>query len=308
MECKTPLYDLPSNAWNYAFGVLFGVISVFGAVENCLVLLTLYKFKPLHRMSNRILSSLATSDFLASSILAPVFVAQLLKEELSTHCRLEMLRRFLSTFFIGASVFTLGLISYDRCLHLTKLQDYNMTIRKSNIFIFFCWFIPFLIPFLKVVGETESLYYAAVIILLVISLTVMSGCYILIIWALHKHGKLQTDKIMTKKSKGRRLRAGRTVVIILSCFMLMVLPVNVHLMTSILDKNKSRSEVAVGYIIQMALCLLNSVVNPIIYYFRTPNLKLCLKKLVGIRPRDNTWEEGSQIHYKSTKIRTTTEL
>ena len=57
--------------------------------------------------------------------------------------------RYLSSILLGSSLFTVGFISYDRCLHLVRLNQYNMPRWKMIPVLLLCWLVPIIIPLFR---------------------------------------------------------------------------------------------------------------------------------------------------------------
>lgn len=284
MYCNTTLNNLSTKEWKYGFGALFICVSIIGTLENIFLLITIYKEKLYHEISNIILLSLSFSDFLACFILSPIFALQLFHQKLITNCQVDAVRRFLSAVLIAASAFTLGVISYDRYLHLTKLQYYNLTTRKACVLLFCCWFAAVCIPCLRLLDQSEIMYSVSVVFSALVVFLVIIFCYVMILVGLYKRKcDLKNSKELAKNASQASIRAGRTVIILLVCFALMVFPIMIPFVFTLVGKSTSDSAYAISYIIIMALCLLNSNVNPIIYFLRTPKLKNSLKAYIKRR-------------------------
>lgn len=265
---------LPTN-WQTFFGVLIAIFSFLATIENGIVLITIFNYQVLHTTTNKILSSLAMSDFLTGATVGLLFALQLLDSRYVGDATIDMLRRYLSTFLIGASIFTLGFISYDRSLHLRLLNNYKLSRKKLYATLFVCWLIPLLIPLLRKVDDSETAYSATIVTVAGIIFVGIISCYCLIISALR-----QQHKLTNITYRGER-RAVQTVFMILTIFAITILPICIHHTLNVC-KALPKEKLAKSYIIGMFLCIMNSAINPIIYYFRTPYLKMHVQRLMGI--------------------------
>lgn len=264
-QYTTILVYLPDN-WKKIFGVLMAFVSFLATVENGVVLITIFKYQALHTTSNKILSSLAMSDFLIGVTVALILSLQMLNPMYIAHATLDMLRRYLSTFLIGASLFNLGFISYDRSLHLRLLNNYNLSKKKLYVLLFLCWSIPFFIPLLRKVDDSETAYSTIIVFVVGIIFVGMICCYGLIIFALRKHQ--ETANINCNNER----RSVKTVLMILTLYVISIIPICIYHALNF-SKALSREELAKAYIMVMFLCVMNSTINPFIYYLRTPDLK-----------------------------------
>ena len=94
--------------------------------------------------------------------------------------------------------------------------------------------------------------------------------------------------------KGER-KAVKTVFVILTVFVLTVIPVIIHNALNV-SQAMDEEKLAKSYIIGMMLCVANSAINPVIYYFRTPYLKKHIKRLLGIWRNPDIDSEGKKEH------------
>ena len=261
------------------------IISFAATVENALVLLTLHKYKELHTPSNKILASLAVTDFLTGITIALLFSLQLLNDQLTHQCIIELVRRYLSSLLVGASVLTIGFISYDRYKNMPKINP-RMKKRKLRIGIFLCWAIPALIPFLRFVTKSEDVYSAIIVVIDIIILMIISMCYAILIYTIRNHNKKMIARYGNMANDIKRMKnerkAAKVVLTIITFFVVMIIPICVHLALA-LSKKFNKNFLAKSYIIGMTLCILNSAVNPIIYYAKRPQLRRRFLNLVKLR-------------------------
>lgn len=281
------LLSILPNDWKLVFGILMGVISIIAIIENAIVLATMFYYQVLHTNTNKILSSLALSDFLTAASVGTLFTLQLLDENSIQNTLLNNVRRYLSTMLIGASVFTLAFISYDRSLHLRLLNRYKMTRKKLFICLCICWIIPALIPILRKVDDSESAYSAVIVLFATLVLFGIMFCYGIIFNALRVQQKLAAITYKCER------RAAKTVFIILTVFSVTIIPICIHHSLNI-SQALPPWLLARTYIIGMTLCVASSTINPVIYYFRTPYLKTHIMRLLGIwNANMNSFTENS---------------
>lgn len=284
LVCNTTLSYLPDGIWKPTFGILCVLVSLLATCENAVVIIIIYKNKILQTPSNKILLSLAVSNFLTGTILAPLYVVQLLDEQIIRLCMVDLVRRYLSAVLLGSALFTVGFISYDRCLHLLYLKSYKMSKRKMMSILLLCWFIPILVPLLRYIGENESIYAIIVIILGSVMLTVVVISYIALLVALHNHTK-HTDNKMFRTHMSNERRTGRTVIIIVSISFFVGVPLLIYF-GMLLGGERDVVVLSKTYVIVMILSMLNAVLKPLVYCYRTPLLRKYSKKLFGINQRN----------------------
>ena len=277
MLCNT---TLPSMTWNYAMGGLSIFAGATALLENTVALFILFWYRNLHTLSNKLLISLAISDLFVGLTIAPIQAMQLLSSQLHYNCKLDEIRRYLGTLLIGASALSIGAISYDRYLHMSKLTNYNMYMssRKIGILCFFSWSIPAIIPFLRFLDKSENSYGIVIIVFLVTILATIVSCYLLIIIGLRKASSSMNS--VSEASLQRQVKAMKTVIVIITCFIITILPICVYLVINMVVDNISPPALTDIYLVVMTIATLNSSLNPVIYYLRDPYFKSNTKKLL----------------------------
>ena len=143
----------------YIYGYLFAISAFIAAVVNTIALIVLWM--PQHRSkSNRILTSLVISDMLTGYVLFPLNSYEVLGTKSNMMCTIDIVRAFLAVFLAGSSVLTLGFISFERYILLTKYGRYDKIITRRNItfVLMFSWLFPGLTPFIRYVHEIPYLF------------------------------------------------------------------------------------------------------------------------------------------------------
>ena len=256
-------------------------VCLIGTLENVILLAVLCKYSVLRSRTNTILASLVTSDFLTATVLAPLHAVQLLSDDMLHQFSLDQLRRYLSILLIGASTFTLGFISYDRCLHLLKLHNYNL--RRSTLYsvLCVCWLLPVFLPLLRLVDDKEKLYSSVVVLLGLIVLVEIVVAYVILLVVLTRH-KQRCCKVLGQQFRMQKERyTGVTVVITVTFYLTMLLPI-IATLTMTAAGFTDKSVLCRNYVISMCLAISNSVINPVIYCYRTAAFRKHVKKLTKV--------------------------
>ena len=271
---------LPALYWKPVVGSLVVTVSILATFENTLILLVFYKYPILRTKSNNILISMSTADLFTGIILGPLYSSLLLGKQLVGNCVSNEARRYFATLFLGASALSVGMLSIDRSLHLRRLQNYTMVNKSLYVGLFLSWFLPLAVPLIALVDT--KVYSAVLFILGVCSVVVVIVSYVVLVIALKKYRSDANERlkqIYLKREKG----AGITVLIIISCYVLMLLPLLLEqLLYSVkYFENRDKSEQAKVAIVSHLLCMCNSVVNPVIYVSRIPDIRKHLIRLVS---------------------------
>ncbi|XP_065644264.1 tachykinin-like peptides receptor 86C [Hydra vulgaris] len=301
MNCNSTLSNLDSKLLKICFGVSFVTLAIAGSITNAIVLVTQRKFKVLHTVTNQILAHLAITDFLLAVLIPPLFLLQLFFESLETNCKVETLRRFLTSFLIGVSGGIIAIISYDRYLHLKRLCNYKLTKKKLRYLSSFCLVLSFTISSLRFAKESQKVYSTAVLLFLLFVFISIIFCYSLIGWALYQHSKI-TKLNLNYENKTVHRRACKTAILIVTSFSVTVIPL-AWFQIQTLSEHKKNKDLALGYTLGILMVLFNTVINPIIYYYRTPKLRQCLKQTLHLKDRKPKQKmSNTSFQYNTTQV------
>ena len=258
-----PNYTVSSYA--QSLGILFAFTSFMTIFLNGVVLITLYKYAVLHTNSNKILASLATTDFLTGAI-APIYTILIFDRQL-IYGNAEHLLVALSHGLILVSALTMAFISIDRYMHITKLTNYQLQDRTSYVGILVCWAIPGVTTAVgRIFNEIGDILFT---IEMTFAFLVIVGFYTDLIRAVHKYTREHSHELNDNYVKNER-RGAHTIIIIATCFILMnFMIVFGPFLTYTIDRNITKPLFHFAFF----LCISNSVVNPLVYSFRTQVLK-----------------------------------
>lgn len=260
--------------WKILFSALYALISIFGSIANFVVLWTLYKFHVLHTKSNKLLAALALTDLLTAMIVAPMIVVQLQNNNSSVLNRIYQTRTFLSTVLLLASDYITAFISFDRCLHIIKLTEYNMENKTLYFVLTLCWLFPVLTSLLIPAGLGQLFVYVVNGEVLVI-LLILALFYTTLLITLHRYTS-QNESILNDSYIRDQTRTAKTIVIIVTLYIFMRVPILVSFFVIMVHPHNLDFNTEF-YIICYMLCISNSLMNPVIYGYRT--LREYIRKL-----------------------------
>jgi len=258
-----------NETFRQALGFVLAVSSVMSTIENAIVFVVLIKYRVLHTPSNAILLSLAAANFLTGFCVSPLYALEWLGI-IRARIKLVMAtRESLIRIFFGITSITMAFISYDRYLHIRRLQHYKMSKKFLCMGLIICWFAPIAISslYLPVVHFKRFAVYVE-IVSMVFSLTILAAIIIPyggILVVLRRHTNLLSGDLAARIAfTENQRRAGRTVAIIVTVYLLMNGPaiINEVIMYSY------ELDMICGFLV-----MANSSVNPIIYFYQTPTLK-----------------------------------
>eukprot|EP00111_Clytia_hemisphaerica_P017350 TCONS_00051354-protein len=145
ISCTYSYGDISSSS-RYILGTGFVICSILATTGSVISLIILQKPSMRCKKSNKILSSLSTSDTLVGLGLCIVFAIQMLSEDLRSSCFLENMKNILAPWMIGTSSLNIALISYDRYVMLSSLTNYDIKMNKRRLYflILSTWITPIL--------------------------------------------------------------------------------------------------------------------------------------------------------------------
>ncbi len=283
-EC---LYNFPvSSPLKYTLGAVNLILSIITVFGNTIVCFLVIGNKTLQTRSNLCLLSLACSDLCVGIIVEPLHVMQLFNESLRENCTINLVRRYLHVGFVGASLSSIVLISYDRYLQVSKTINYTryMSKKKLGVLLAICWIIPLAIPFLRF--SSEATYNSFILVSIASLVGVLSSCYVLIIRVVRnqENALAQHDINMRNKTAiESHIKMARAVLVILACLLVTMVPGAIFNGISAIDTLIThkflflQSTREVCYAVLITIAMANSAINPAIYYLKVPQFRSIFK-------------------------------
>ncbi|XP_057308192.1 opsin Rh6-like [Hydractinia symbiolongicarpus] len=296
MDCE-PRMTLLNPPYTIIFGGLFIVFALIGIVSN-IVALKIINVPIVKTPTNKLLMSLVISNLLAALILKPIFVLQLFNHSMIMNCYVDILRRYLCILLPGSATLLITVIAYDRCILLTRLNDYerHMTRRKFVTLTAFCFIFPALVPFLGAFGDVA--YLGVALFSTIGSFLLMILAFYFIKKAIKKHNIMMIKhhreatlyaNMVNNRHKEQQRR--EMVHVKLSRFVLLLIIVNSFCMSfsnawillNLTDKNYNFMDTIVHqrfYLVAMTVLCVNACINPFIYFLKHPEFKTTLRELL----------------------------
>ncbi|XP_006883721.1 PREDICTED: cannabinoid receptor 2 [Elephantulus edwardii] len=275
-------YMILTSPQRVAVAVLCTFLGLLSSLENlavfCLILSThQLRAKP----SYLFFSSLAGADFLASVVFACSFIHFHVFN--GTDSRAVFLLKIGSVAMaFTASVGSLMLTAVDRflCLHHPPAYKTLLTPRRALVTLGVMWFLAALVSYLPLMGWTccpsacselfpliPSSYLLSWLLLVVCLFSVIIYTYGQVLWKAHQHvsNLTQHKNVQMLKIPGMRLdlRLAKTLGVVLAVLLICWSPALALMAYSL--ATKLSDEVKKGFAFCSILCLVNSMVNPIIY-------------------------------------------
>lgn len=266
-------------------------ISILIVLENLLVLLAvLLRVRARHRWLNICIGNIALSDLLTGAAYV-VNICMSGRRTLQLSPLLWLLREGLLFVALAASVFSLLLIAVERYATMMKSESENRNKKTYRIYIMvaLCWVTAFIIGFLPLFGwncvcdlrgcstllplYSKSYILFALIIFFIILLTI-GGLYFSIYW----HVRKNTVMTLAKSSK-RSIRLLKAVISIVGAFVLCWGPLFVLLLVDYYCYSRHCGALFSPQWV-IALAVLNSAINPLIYSLGSQELRKAISNLL----------------------------
>ena len=253
--------------------------SLLAIIGNGLVMLALFTYPKLRKRSNYFLLYLSITDMTVALIVQPMSCALVIDFHYAGQfCIVSVLMTYFAACMCGASFGMLTLISYDRYLHLSKLNDYNkyMTDKKFKVLVCIVFTYPTVVGSFMFHKKTVRVFYTLVVIISLFLMGIICFCY-------YKSWKIVKTKSMstsTNKKTNKQWKVTKSIgLIVLFCitswsplsvftfFQEMCWFIGVDFQTKYYPENLQI----------LYFCLLcgfaNSCMNPFLYYWRNKDIR-----------------------------------
>ena len=294
---------LNSKSHHYGLNISIIVINtpfaIFAVLTNLVVLITVYKTQELRIPANILLCSLALTDLLVGLVTQPLFVAwRLMLHYPSTICSSEVLHAMYEAFLYlctGGSFLCLAYISTDRTMAVSKPLRYRARVTTKqtirNLAILWVIWIGFIVLRYSGIDEKTNQIITSVIAgILVIYLLGIQVALVVNIRRNNIH-TLHAEESSAAVAYKRERRCAITIVYIFLALLVFLLPaVLVQIITGFTTTNQSKTEMNFA----ISALLINSSINPLIYFWRSKDMRTAARHLfIGTKGNNTGSDEGS---------------
>ena len=279
--------------------IILGLFNTFTSITatlgNLLIIIVILYFKSLRRRSNYLIMLLAVTDLAVGALLQPMASAQLFNSSIGKDCLTAYATTYLGAMLCGASSWTLTLISYDRYLHLVKLQNYNvhMTKRKFLLMNAFCWAFPICLGTLMFSESTLDIYYGLLVLGANFNVIIIVVCYKQSYQFIKEKSSIFPTRSMPNPSSqeeakkiNHNWKLAKTFALIIACYLVCWTPMVTFVIYLIIQRKAGLSfgsfapYVHTVYYLTLLMGYSNSSMNPVIYFWRNRELKSAMKQFV----------------------------
>ncbi|XP_020626883.1 melanocortin receptor 4-like [Orbicella faveolata] len=260
-------------------------ISITATIGNLLVLVTIWRSPNLHSPSNTLLFGLALSDLCVGIVSEPLhvgFQAVLFNDSSKiTSCTLTKVRNLISVFLTVVTLLTVTAMSVDRYLAIYLHLRYEQVVtEKTTRKVLLCLWLISSLPLVMMAFDTMAMTsYLVMALIIAVCLAIISFSWIKI-YQVVRHHQAQIQDQMAVASQSFNMARFRNsavntmlvLVVVLVCYT----PFLVSKIFLTVDLNPS----SVLFVeITYVFVLLNSSLNPFVYFWRQRDLRAQAKQL-----------------------------
>ncbi|XP_056384005.1 sphingosine 1-phosphate receptor 1 [Hyla sarda] len=295
----TGKYKNNSNSDLKPTEIIFIIICCFIVLENVLVLLTIWRTKKFHRPMYYFIGNLALSDLLAGA----AYTANILLSGSNTY-RLTPVQWFVreGSMFVAlsASVFSLLAIAIERYITMLKMKLHNSS-RSSRSFLLIggCWLLSLCLGGLPIMGwncinDKKDMQYCSTVLplyhkhyilfctsifsILLITIVILYGRIYFMVRTRSRSLTFRRNCTKASRSSEKSMALLKTVIIVLSAFIVCWSPLFIFLLMDVGCKVKA-CPVLFKAEYFLALAVLNSATNPIIYTLTNREMRRAFLKM-----------------------------
>ncbi|KAM4721897.1 sphingosine 1-phosphate receptor 1 isoform 1-T2 [Rhinophrynus dorsalis] len=276
--------------------IIFIIICCFIVLENILVLLTIWRTKKFHRPMYYFIGNLALSDLLAGA----AYTANILLSGPNTYklTPAEWMIREGSMFVaLSASVFSLLAIAIERYITMLKMKLHNGSkSSRSFLLISACWLVSLFLGGLPIMGwncilrmpdcstvlplyhKHYILFCTTIFCVLLMTIVVLYARIYFLVRTRSRSLTFRRNCARTSRSSEKSMALLKTVIIVLSAFIVCWSPLFIFLL---LDFGCKVQTCPVLFKAEyfLALAVLNSATNPIIYTLTNREMRRAFLKM-----------------------------
>ncbi|ETE69163.1 Melanocyte-stimulating hormone receptor, partial [Ophiophagus hannah] len=267
---------------------LFLTLGAMSFVENLLVVAAIVKNRNLHSPMYYFICCLAISDMLVSvsNLVETLFMLLIehgmLVIEASLVKQVDNVMDMLICSSLMSSLSFLGVIAMDRYITIFYALRYHsiMTIQRAAILMVAVWLVSIVSSILFIAYDSTAVLMCLVAFFLSV-LTLIAGLYIHMFMLAHRHAR-QISTMYGKQHAPQftSMKGAITLTILLGVFLICWGPFFLHLILILICPSRPACKCYFRYFsLYLILIICNSVVDPIIYAFRSQELRRTLKEV-----------------------------
>ena len=306
---KLPKYALGAGQKN---GLIFlSVVNTLLAcptfLANLLVLLVIWRKPCLRNNAVYLLAFLAVSDVMVGLAVQPLFVAytlQVLFNQVPS-CFVMVAYDVLSFLLCFWSAATSLILTMDRCVAVLYPYKYGALVTVPRLvsgvlFTWLAWAMYVFSRFFGANGRTFALVRSSTFL---VSILVTTVVYVKMVLISRKHeGAIAAQEVFTENQRSmvRERKALKTAVYVVGAYLVCYLPLTVCLQMFFIVVPPKQTRFVLAHWCT-TLVFLDSLLNPVIYWWRLPRMRRALLELLKIQSPAQQIIETNTRHVHSAR-------
>ena len=263
--------------------VLNAVLSLTAFAGNFLVLGTIWTTPTLHKPTNILLLGLSLSDLAVGLLVQPFFTVIVIFEvSQQSYPGLSSIFRFIQAFFISATILTLTSVGVDRCLALILHLRYVVvvTVKKTILLLCLVWLasVVYAVTFLIDRELHRSVSFFVIALCIVMNICTCSTIYRIC----RRHQiQIQNQSLANQSEAFDMKRYRRSLITMIVLLILLIICYSPYICTrAVANFSDWPSSPKRKFMMRWSafLVYLNSSINPLVYCWRLPAMRVAMKQ------------------------------
>uniref|UniRef100_A0A8C5R3X4 Adrenocorticotropic hormone receptor n=1 Tax=Leptobrachium leishanense TaxID=445787 RepID=A0A8C5R3X4_9ANUR len=266
-------------------------ISTVGILENLLVLVAVVKNKNLHLPMYFFICSLAVSDMLGGfykfleTVLIILANNGYLEKTGSFEKKMDDVMDWIFILCLLGSIFSLSAIAADRYITIFHALRYHniVTLRKASVVLAGIWTFCGGFGIIIVTFSHNTAAITCFVVMFFLLLIFIVCLYIQMFLLAQSHAKKIASLSVQWNSVQQRvnMKGTITLIILIGVFIFCWSPLFLHLVLYIFCPQNPYCSCYISMLrIHATLIMCNSIIDPLIYAFRSPELRITFKKML----------------------------
>ncbi|XP_022778008.1 dopamine D2-like receptor [Stylophora pistillata] len=283
--CKLP-HGLPGEIVTM---VLYTSFTIIGSSGNMFVILAINRTPALRNVCGIFIANVAVADLMVTAVVMPLVVYIHIQGFLDKCIFLSPVFAawIIALFSASSSLLTLTALSVDRCFAICRPMRHKTIVTKTKVKIVMAiiWIDSLTLPLLEIFhrGSALAKFLQTIGLGCCYSIIVVGGIFTV------RHVRVNSRQMvslhqdqgasrLTAELNQRNKQVAKTIALVVFVFTLCWIPI--AYLTGI-EINEARNVTVYFWFATVGLA--NSIVNPLIYFYRQPNYRKALKSLLGCK-------------------------
>ena len=276
--------------------ILFPIISIASLAVillNALVVLALQRKRELKKTSSVLLSSMAIADLLVGAISMPLNVAIVLLMTRQVFylgfCTLHLATQFSMFTFIWSSLYHLTFIAWERYVAIRKWINYKVIVTRDRMkkLAIMAWllaactsFPPLVVLVVGVDQKIKGIWHIGESVVATSCLAAIGYFYIMVYLGVRKRKISEFTKVNALVKAKQEIKVAKTAGLITAALILSFVPmIVIGASPDLFPGLRTRN----AFLLAETLVQLNSLANPLIYFYRDCRFRKAALQLLRVR-------------------------